>query len=307
MVRGELTDNQWQCVFNLSTNMGFSNGSNTFQNVANSNPVVLRNFYQVIYIAPGIGAADYGYLQQMVAPGGLIEQFVWLGGVAVINVAGLVGDEPYIAPSVDPFNPVSFSQQTQHDSENILATGHPYITGQGFGGSTLGAGDFASWGPTDLGTITNLPADATKVLSNTDGISWAEYQYGAGRVIVTTLTYCWDGKPNSQLAAAKNLLLYSRFFLGSAFTPAPTVTPSGSPTPTTSPPPSRTPTPTYTPSPTRTPTATVPLPTATATPAVALIDVIAAIFGDSSPLLADVNGDEDVTVADVSALVQLLQ
>lgn len=313
MVRGEdqLTDNQWQCVFTLSTNMGFSNGSTTFYNLihnpAVNNPVVLRNLYQVIYIAPGIGAADYGYLQQMVAPGGVVEQFVNLGGVAVINVAATLGDQPYVAPSVDPLNPVSFSRQTQHESEIVVSPEHPYITGQGFGGKVLGTVDFAAWAPSDLGTLNNLPPNASVVLSNTDGISWAEYQYGAGRVIVTTLTYCWDGKPNSQLEAARSLLLYSRFFSGSAFTPAPTVTPSGSPTPTAPPRPSRTPTSTFTPSPTRTPTATVAIPTPTPTPPIAFVDLIAAIFGDSNPFVADLNRDEDVTAADVPALVQLLQ
>lgn len=236
----------------------------------------------------------------MVAPGGFIEQFVSLGGVAVINVAGLIGDQTNIAP-----NGVSFSRQSQHDEENILVPDHLYITGLGFGGSSLSPSDFAAWGPADLGTLTNLPENATVVLSNADGNSWAEYPYGAGRVIVTTLTYCWEGKPNSQLAAATNLLLYSRFYSGSAFTPAPTVTASGSPTPTFSPRPSRTPSPTYTPSATRTPTPTIPLPTPT--PAVAIADVIAAIFGDSDAAVADVNRDEDVTAADVPALEFLLQ
>lgn len=300
MLRGEdqLTDNQWQCAFDLSTNMGFSNGANTFQNVVAAEPGFLRNLYQVIYVAPGISAADYAYLQQMVAPGGVIEQFVARGGVAVINAAGMVGDQLNIAP-----NGVGFSRQTQHESEDILAPEHIYITGSGFGGSSLGPGSFASWAPTDLGTFTNLPANATVVLSNSDGVSWAEYQHGAGRVIVTTLTYCWEGKPNSQLHAARNLLLYSRFFSGSAFTPAPTVTPTGSPTRTSPPLPSRTPTRTFTPSPTRTRTPTAVPPTATPTPPIALADLIAAIFGDSNPFPADVNRDEDVTAADVPALI----
>lgn len=310
-------DNQWLCAFNLSTSprLGFSNGSNTFQNLAGSNPVALRNFYQVIYIAPGLSAADYAYLQQMVAPGGFIEQFVSLGGVAVINVAGTLGDQANIAPGG-----VGFSNASQHDAEDILAPDHAYVTGLGFGGQMLGVDDFSNWGPTDTGTLTNLPADATIVLANSGQPTWAEYQYESGRVIVTTLRYCWDPAPDpaqsrdpilflspSQWAAAANLLRYGRFFSGSAMTPAPTVTATGSPTPTRTRKPSATPTATLvqatpTPTPPATPTVT-PLPT----PSVAFVDVIGAIFEEIDVSGTDVNGDGAVTAADVPALIKLSQ
>ncbi|MFI5395928.1 MAG: hypothetical protein ACHQ9S_10385 [Candidatus Binatia bacterium] len=272
--------------------------------------MTLRNLYQVLYIAPGLSAADYAYLQQMVAPGGLIEQFVSLGGVAVINVAGTLGDQTNIAPGPSG---VGFSSASQHEGEDILAPDHAYIHGLEFGGQMLGVDDFSNWGPTDLGTLTNLPSDATVVLANGNLPTWAEYQYGSGRVIVTTLTYCWDQKPNSQLAAARNLLGYSRFFSGSAMTPAPTVTATGSPTPTRTRKPSvtptatlrqATPTPTPTPSVTSTPSVTptlTPLPT----PSVVLADVIGTIFEEIDVSGADVNGDGAVTAADVPALIKL--
>jgi hypothetical protein len=275
--------------------------------------VTLRNLYQVIYIAPGLSAADYASLQRMVAPGGLIEQFVSLGGVAMINVAGTLGDQANIAPGG-----VGFSNASQHDAEDILAPDHAYVTGLGFGGQMLGVDDFSNWGPTDLGTLTNLPSDATVVLAKGNLPTWAEYQYGSGRVIVTTLRYCWDPAPDpahdprqflspSQWAAAANLLRYGRFFSGSAMTPAPTVTATGSPTPTRTRKPSATPTATLvqatpTPTPPATPTFT-PLPT----PSVVLIDVIGAIFEETDVLGADVNGDLAVTAADVPALIKLSQ
>jgi hypothetical protein len=270
----------------------------------------LRNFYQVIYVAPGLSAADYAYLQQMVAPGGFIEQFVSLGGVVVINVAGTLGDQANIAPGG-----VGFSNTSQHDAEDILAPDHAYVTGLGFGGQLLGPDDFSSWGPTDTGTLTNVPPDATIVLANSGQPTWAEYQYGSGRVIVTTLRYCWDPAPDpaqpkdprqflspSQWAAAANLLGYSRFFSGSAMTPAPTVTATGSPTATRTRKPSATPTATFrhTSTPTPTPTFT-PLPT----PSVVLIDVIGALFEEIDVSGADVNGDLAVTAADVPALIKL--
>ena len=64
-----------------------------------------------------------------------------------------------------------------------------------------------------------------------------EYQHGAGRVLVSTLSYCTDGLPLSMGPPLRNLLKYGRFFEGSAETPAPTVTstPTGQETTTLTP------------------------------------------------------------------------
>ena len=302
--RGELTtqDNQWECSRTLASDLGFSSGTEFFQVLADGNPVVLRNKYQVVYIAPGVSSSDYAYLQRMVTQGGLIDQFVSLGGVAVINVAGLPADQGQVAPAG-----VTLATTTTHDSEDITAPDHPYLTGLGFGGKSLTTGDFDNWGPnqpTDLGTLdlTNLTATPTTVLGHgEDQPTWLEYRHGDGKVIVTTLSYCWAADPSvltsSQRAATANLLRYSTFFSGSAFTPAPTVTVTGSPTPTR----------TRTVAPTRTTTPTPIIPTPTATPVPTLADVIAAIFGDTTPVGADINSDGSVTAADVPALIQLPQ
>jgi hypothetical protein len=254
---GSEPQNQWDCSSSLARNLGFTAAVKTFQTISESDPGHLRNTYQVIYVAPDLNGEDYGFLQQMVALNGTIERFVSSGGVAVINVAGANGDQSGIAP-----DDVGFSAATQHDSETIETDTHGYITGAGFGGEALGAGDFDSWQHTDLGTLTGLPQDATVVLTNGDGTSWAEYRHGDGRVIVTTLTYCTSDEPNSQQAAARNLLRYSSFFKGSAFTPAPTVTLG--PRPTATKPPSFSPTASRTLTPTVTPTES-PSPTVTAT------------------------------------------
>ena len=285
--------------------LGLTYGTERFQTLAGSDPVKLRGQYQVIYVPPGLGAANYASLQQLVLPGRLIEQFVSLGGVAVINAGGTLGSQLAIAPGGADGSGVGFASVGQHDEEYINAPDHLYIAGIPFGGTLLEPGDFSGWGPTDLGILTNLPDDATIVLNNSDGPSWAEYQYGAGRVIVTTLTYCWDTEPNSQMAAAINLLLYSRFYSGFATTPAPTVTATGSPTPTRSRRPTNTATPTLTPIP-GTPVSTA-TPTVTPTPPAALVDVIGAIFQEIDSSDADFNGDGDVTAADVTALLELLQ
>ena len=269
---GSLPQNQSGCAFDLAASLGLFGGEKTFQTIANSDAAALRNLYKVIYVAPGLNSEDYGFLQQMVTLNGTIEQFVSSGGVAVINAAGAFGNQPNIAP-----DGVGFSA-TAHDSETIEAATHPYITGAGFGGEALGDADFEGWQQTDLGTLTGWPGGATIVLTNGDGPSWVEYRHGDGRVIVTTLTYCTSSEPNSQGAAARNLLRYSSFFKGSAFTPAPTVTlgprltPSKTPTlrssPTARATASATPTATLTPvsSPSASPTSTAPTPTPTALP-----------------------------------------
>ena len=299
--------NQYQCAFNLAANMFLSGGQEFFTQLAQRDPVQDRGLYQVVYVAPDLGAADYTLLQQMVAPGGFIEQFVSLGGVAVLNVAGSLGDQLNIAP-----DGVGFSSAAQHLSEQILTPLHPYITGAGFGGEVLGTGDFANWQPTDYGTLTGLPVNASVLLANNDGPSLVEYQHGDGRVIVSTLAYCWDGKPASQEAAARNLLRYSQFYTGSALTPGPTVTPTGTVTPT------------RTPTPTRTGTLTIPrspTPSPTSTPEILLGDVngdgiidsndlaslIEALYMDAPPPEADVNADGQVSGADIPALEALIE
>jgi hypothetical protein len=301
---------QAACVFSLSQALGLTNGSKPFQTLASSNPTELRNQYQVVYIPPGLGATNYAWLQQLVKDGRFIEEFVRLGGVVVINAGGLVGNQLDIAPGGVGF---SFAP---HDEEWINAPDHLYIAGIPFGGDVLGPDDFNGWGPTDLGFLTGLPDDPTTtiVLNNSDGPSWAEYQYGAGRVIVTTLDYCGgvtaDGSPDltpSERAAASNLLLYSRFYSGFATTPGPTVTATGSPTPTRSLKPTNTPTPTFTYYRTQTPATPTPTPSVTPTPPPALVDVIGTIFQEIDSGDADLNGDGDVTAADVTALIELMQ
>lgn len=301
--------NQYNCIFNLAFNppLMFSAGTDSFFHVAQEDAAKLRDLYQVIYVAPDLGTDDYSQLQQMVKPEGVIAQFVSLGGVAVINVAGTLGDQANVAPGG-----VSFSSAAQHISEQILDAPHAYFTGAGYGGEVLSTSSFDNWQPTDYGTLTNLPGNATVLLANNDGASLAEYQYGEGRVIVSTLAYCWDGKPASQGAAARNLLRYSRFYTGSAQTPGPTVTQTGTATPT------RTFTPTRTASPTPPPSLT---PTPSPTISILLGDtngdgvvdendlpsLIEALFMDTPPPEADVNTDGQVTAADIPAFLALFQ
>jgi len=252
------------CAFSLAVDLGFTNnGSTTLQVMATKDPMWLRNVYQVIYIGPGLSAEDYAALSALVMAGGVIEQFVSSGGVLVINAAGTAAEQANVAPGA-----VGISGIAVHDAEVVSLPTHPYITGVGYGGEPLSSSNFDDWEHTDLGTLTNLPAEAKTVLANSDGPSWAEYRHGDGRVIVSSITFCAASEPDSKLAPARNLLRYSRFFSGSAFTPAPTVTmtvpPPATNTATGTPLPTRTPTLTATLTSTRTPTHT-PLPSLTPT------------------------------------------
>jgi hypothetical protein len=198
------------------------------------NPEERRKQFLSIYVGPGLNEEDYALLRGLSATGGFIERFVAIGGLAVINVSGQpVMAQPNLAP-----RGVGFQPSGPHSSQVIVTPTpggpggfHPYLTGQGYGGETLGIPAFNGWGPTDRGHLTNLPADAVAVLRNSDGFSWIEYNHGAGRVIVTTLTYCTEGSASSQGPALRNLLKYARFFSGGAQTPGVTVTPTSTPTP----------------------------------------------------------------------------
>jgi hypothetical protein len=304
-------ENQFACARDQSVLLGFSSFGPTMNALATVEDPVQRHLqFLVTYVAPGLGGQDYGLVRQMSAADGFIDVFVRLGGVAVINAAGLATEQPAIAPrGVGFLRTASF-----HNSETILDLSHPYITGDGYGGEPLSAADFVGWGATDQGIITNVPPDATVLLENIDGPSWIEYNHGAGRVIVTTLTYCTEGQPATMGQAFRNLLKYSRFFNGLAQTPGVTVTPTLTPSPTFTGQATATRTRTRTPTPSLTPTG--PSPTATRIPGdinndgvldeLDLEALIRALFQPNPPSRADVNGDQGVTAADIPALLGLL-
>ena len=247
-------------------------------NPALSDPEEYQRQYLVMYVAPDLTGPDYGLLSQMSAPGGFIDRFVSLGGVAVINVAG-DATVANMAPRGVDYIRTGFTPNV----ETIITPAHPYFTGEGYAGRTLAANSFVGWGPTDRGYLSEVPDDATILLHQPDGEpTWIEYNHGAGRVIVTTLTYCSAGTP-SMGAALDNLLEYSRFFYGLAQTPGLTVTPTHTPTPTATGP-TRTPTNTRTPTFTRAPSLT---PTLT-------------------ELRGDFDGDDDLDQQDLDALIAML-
>lgn len=265
--------------------------------LVNGDPVQRRTLYKAIHVAPDMNTNDYINVRTMVmSPDGFLDRFVRLGGVAVLHLGGTRGDQENVAPGG-----VGFTAGAQHNNETIETPDHPYFTGAGYGGRQLSAQDFSSWQPTDSGILTNLPENATVLLRNNNGPSLVEYIHGEGKVIVSTLSYCWVGKPNSNGPAATNLLRYAVFFTGSAQTPGPTVTLTPTPTPsTTRSAQSRTPTPTATPSHGDL--------NGDGTIDERDVDVlIEAIYEDPLEPRADMNLDGAVTAADIPALIMLIR
>lgn len=281
-------DNQapYQCSSDKASLLGYSVFGPFFDTlVSGADPVYYHRQYLTIYVAPGLSPTNLAELQQLSAPGGFIEQFVMLGGLAVINVAnanGSGGEITNLAPGGVGYRP------GLHNRETILDGNHPYISGNGYGGNRLDSTTFVGWTPTDGGTLTRVPPNAKPLLANTEGPSWIEYPYGLGRVIVTTLTYCTSQTvPAAMGPALDNLFRYSLLFDGGAQTPAATVTPTATPTATAtgqvSNTPTRTRTATETPFGMRTRTFT---PTPTATPL---------------PCVGDCSGDNNVTINELLA------
>ena len=157
--------------------------------------------YRVVYLEPEWG--DYGNLNQI-----NLSAYVQAGGVAVINIAGNIGSVNDIDPAA-----TDYDRSRVHEHESILLPSHPYITGQPYGGSLLATGDFDRWSCTDHGWLTGYPASSQVVLRNTDGVSWLQYPYGSGQVIVTTLTYGW-GSRGAHGSPLENLIEYALLLSG---------------------------------------------------------------------------------------------
>ena len=186
--------------------LGHTVTQDSLVNIINMAPTVLAA-YDVVWFNPNHSGADYSNLRTAVAPGGALEQYVNNGGVLVLCVAGNSSSQNDIAPGG-----VDYDRTFTHNIETFTTPTHPYLTGTGYTGTALVTTDFNSWGATDHGWLTNLPAGATTVLSNTDGASWVEYSWNCGTVIVNTLTYGW-GADGARLSPQDNLINYTNLLV----------------------------------------------------------------------------------------------
>jgi len=160
--------------------------------------------YDMVFISPGFGSIGYDNLRSAVVDGGSLQLYVATGGTLVLNAAGNYGDQDDIAP-----DGISFDREPMHNSESIMSGSHPYITGVGYSGHTLGTADFANWYETDQGQLTNLAPGTTTILANLDGPSLVEYAHGNGTVLVSTLTVGWGEGGEARGTAQDNMINYA--------------------------------------------------------------------------------------------------
>lgn len=160
--------------------------------------------YDAVFVSPGFGTTGYANLRSAVVDGGSLQLYVATGGTLVLNVAGNFGYQDDIAPGG-----VDYARQGLHDEEFLTRPGHRMITGEGFGGETLVQSDFSDWGRTDHGILANFAADASVILSNTDGPVLIEYYVDLGNVLVSTLTVGWAIGGEARGKVQDNMIQYA--------------------------------------------------------------------------------------------------
>lgn len=171
-----------------------------------------------VVIMPGF--PDYANLLHQ-AP--VLRDFVHAGGYLWINAAG--------GGCADDFAPggVDFLQYScggsYNQSEALVNPAHAYLQGT-FDpkAKPLTAADFMNWNVTDLGHLSGLPSNVTIITQNPNGATLAEYAYGQGWVVVSTLTYGW-GDGGAKGAPMDNMLLYAASQMRSAAAPVEAATP----------------------------------------------------------------------------------
>ncbi len=190
-----------------ATNLGLDFDSISLSNLAGSNGATLAASYSTLYLAPGSSA--YATYSSLAANGGVLESYVSLGGVAILNVgASTSGTFANVLPG-----DVDYGGSRQNSGFTVDLS-HPFISGIGFGGTALTADDDFNgsngWNSTSHGFLTDLPAGATVIVDHAVGAQMIEYAYGNGLVIGSGLTFGW-GSGSARTDALDNLLLYGQF------------------------------------------------------------------------------------------------
>jgi hypothetical protein len=151
------------------------------------------------------GFTTYGNLLSQVA---ILSEFVQDGGYLWINVAGTACGTGIAPGGVNYVHDTCGG--TQNQSEAIADSAHPYIDGSfDARAHQLSAGDFLNWNVTDIGHLGNLPVNATTITRNNDGSTLAEYSFGQGWVVISTLTYGWGPSGGARGIPVDNMLLYA--------------------------------------------------------------------------------------------------
>ena len=155
-----------------------------------------------VIVMPGF--SSYAHLLNQAS---ILHDFVQAGGYLWLNVAGSSCATDFAPGGVD------FAQYTCggtfNQSETIVDTSHPYVQGNFHDqANQLTLADFINWNVTDLGHLAGIPAGATSITQNPQGSTLAEYAYGQGWVVVSTLTFGW-GDQGAKAGPMDNMLLYA--------------------------------------------------------------------------------------------------
>ena len=155
-----------------------------------------------VVVMPGF--SSYSSLLSQVS---ILSDFVRAGGYLWLNVAG-GGCATDFAPGGVDFLQYSCGG-SYNQSEQIVNPAHAYVQGS-FDprAKQLTAADFMNWNVVDLGHVSGLPANPTVITANPQGATLAEYSYGQGWVVVSTLTYGW-GDNGARGNPMDNMLLYA--------------------------------------------------------------------------------------------------
>jgi len=155
-----------------------------------------------VIIMPGF--SSYAHLLHQSA---ILHDFVQAGGYLWLNVAGTDCASDF-APGGTDFKQYTCGG-TFNEAETIVDTSHPYIQGSFHNqANQLTPADFVNWNVTDLGHLAGMPAGVTSITQNAQGATLAEYAYGQGWVIVSTLTFGW-GVAGAKAGPMDNMLLYA--------------------------------------------------------------------------------------------------
>jgi len=154
--------------------------------------------------------------------GGIIENFVTMGGIFIANSAHNCGPD-ITGPGGSNFGSYQASGTTDENPQ-VGDNDHEFITGQGYGGNQLNANNFQNWGTSCHGYVTappgfsdsggvNLGTDPTPNLWN--DILWSngnnkpafvEYVLGEGYVMMNMMTFDWGNRGNNELLQMINYI-----------------------------------------------------------------------------------------------------
>ncbi|MHA2096667.1 MAG: hypothetical protein ACW98F_18785, partial [Candidatus Hodarchaeales archaeon] len=161
--------------------------------------------YRILILEPNW--SNYGYLRSGLAVVNQALDNTLL--VVSIRLAGNGGSQADI-----DFLGTDYDRTTTSNAETILDSNHPFISGSSWGGNTLLASYFNSWGSTDHGWFNNLPSSQqgyTEILQNANGFSMFEYSYKNSHILVDTLTSIDGGWGTGNDFVADNYINYLNY------------------------------------------------------------------------------------------------